>query len=833
MRVELKGFQQLAADELARHVRLAQRDALDDRQAVVLSAPTGAGKTVIATALVERLIEGDESADANPEATFLWLTDQPELNEQTRRKMLEHSSLLGADRLTVVDPAFDAETFTPGRVHFLNIQKLGRNSTFVRRGDDRAWTLWETIAHTIERRPRSFVLIIDEAHRGMAETAQERKRAQTIVQKFVKGSEGETPPVPVVVGISATPERFLDLLTGVQRTVRPPVDVAPEEVRASGLLKETLLVFHPEEEQPSDMTLLRTAAERLRDYEAAWAEYHDQGGNDKAVLPALVVQVQDRPGASSAGVSATELDRALAEIEDVIGPLDDAHVGHAFQEGADVTVGKGRSIRYVAPPDVQGDPNLRVVFFKTSLNTGWDCPRAEVMMSFRKAADHTLIAQLVGRMVRTPLARRVDTDEFLNTVSLYLPHYDRVGLEKILHRLQEDDPDFLPPIQVARGSERVRLTRDPKLDRCFEALEQVPTYDVAAVRKTSNVRRAMKLSRLLARDDIAPDALDETRASIVGFMEEARETLASSDRWTSIVNDTGTIDLRAVEWAIGAGTVAEQRTQVAATSENVEDLFRAAGRRLGEGLHKAYWRRRAEADRGDPSVHRTAKLEAFALTQHGETMRELESAAGERIATLFADAGRAIDRLPADRRDSYHQVRLTARDPEPRLMALPEHIEGRAIGRFWDRHLYVDEGGRFVYDFRSSWEERVLEIESERVGFLGWLRNEDRKDWALSVPYRWGSETRPLYPDLIIFRRVASDVVVDVLDPHDPGRDDWVPKVRGLAEYAAKHWQCFGRIEAIFLEGERVRRLDLCVESNRARALAAEGPGHLKSLFGG
>ena len=64
----------------------------------------------------------------------------------------------------------------------------------------------------------------------------------------------------------------------------------------------------------------------------------------------------------------------------------------------------------------QQDMRLRVVLFKLSLNTGWDCPRAEVMMSFRAAADATYIAQLVGRMVRTPLARRIVDVESLNTV---------------------------------------------------------------------------------------------------------------------------------------------------------------------------------------------------------------------------------------------------------------------------------------------------------------------------------------------------------------------------------------------------------------------------------
>ena len=60
-------------------------------------------------------------------------------------------------------------------------------------------------------------------------------------------------------------------------------------------------------------------------------------------------------------------------------------------------------------------------------------------MSFRRAADHTLIAQLVGRMVRTPLARRVEDDEFLGSVALFLPHYDEDGLKAIVEKLEDPD----------------------------------------------------------------------------------------------------------------------------------------------------------------------------------------------------------------------------------------------------------------------------------------------------------------------------------------------------------------------------------------------------------
>jgi len=41
---------------------------------------------VVATALMERIAAGDEETTGDVDAVFLWLTDQPELNEQTRKK---------------------------------------------------------------------------------------------------------------------------------------------------------------------------------------------------------------------------------------------------------------------------------------------------------------------------------------------------------------------------------------------------------------------------------------------------------------------------------------------------------------------------------------------------------------------------------------------------------------------------------------------------------------------------------------------------------------------------------------------------------------------------
>src|SRR5260370_34902103 len=121
-----------------------------------------------------------------------------------------------------------------------------------------------------------------------------------------------------------------------------------------------------------------------------------------------------------------------------------------------------------------------------TLTTGWDCPRAEVMMSFRRAADHTLIAQLVGRMVRTPLARRIEEDEFLGSVTLFLPHYDEDGLKDIVKKLE--DPDTGSPVKVERKSDLAVYKRAQDKPELFAALESIPTDVLDSTRPQAKTR---------------------------------------------------------------------------------------------------------------------------------------------------------------------------------------------------------------------------------------------------------------------------------------------------------------------------------------------------------
>jgi type III restriction enzyme len=89
--------------------------------------------------------------------------------------------------------------------------------------------------------------------------------------------------------------------------------------------------------------------------------------------------------------------------------------------------------------------------------------------------------------------------------------------------------------------------------------------------------------------------------------------------------------------------------------------------------------------------------------------------------------------------------------------------------------------------------EAFLEELMQEDGFVGWLRNIPRREWALCVPYELGG-TKAFYPDSIVIRKKGKSLEVDFVEPHDDSRADTLAKAEGLAEFADRYCMEFGRL---------------------------------------
>ena len=838
MRWELKEFQELAVDDLEDRIRTVSLVAAKEPQTVVLSAPTGAGKTVMLTALIERLMFGSDEYEGDPDATFLWLSDLPRINAQSRQRITEASDMLDDFDLVEVDSSFNDKTFEPGKVLFLNTQKLGRDKKLVTHGDGRSHTIWETIDNTAAERPGSFYVIIDEAHRGMGQSKRDTNRAETTVQKFLLGN-GDLNAVPIVIGVTATPERFNALIDG-QRTVSPRVDVEPVDVRESGLLKDQIVLKFSADETVNEFTLLAEAARSWEAYVKEWKAYCDAEGED-LVVPRLIVQVLNAPGGKSKDVTRTDLAVCVETINRALTtPLKAWEFAHSFDVEGPIDIGP-QTLTHVHPEQIADNDAVKVVFFKTALSTGWDCPAAEVMMSFRPAKDATYIAQLIGRMVRTPLARQVVANEHLNSVDLFLPRYDRTSVDAIVSKLTEGDYEYQPPVDVTTHS--VTLRPVDGSEEFVEAWKDLPSYLVPRRHKPKHVWRLMRLAGHLARDEIVDEPVKAAVKKCLDVLDAELAKAKADPDFAKSVQGRATVEIgKKVFGMRELTTLDDSTTGVAALDRDIHAVFTQSGRRIGEGLHEEFWRHLLEKGKpsGDEKPHkldersRLAKNQTVVLLSDQDVLDAVEAAAADLVTAWLTTHKAAIAKLPEGKRVKYKKVEGAVEQPTETTNPLPRSLVAKKPdgAKKRDKHLFVDANGEFYEEGTyTSLEAAVLSHYLADASVKYWLRNFDRKDWAIRIPWKRSTEHYAMYPDFAVFREVDGNVVVDLLDPHTTSQDDAIGKALGLCEFAKNHGTSFGRIHLIDEIDGVVRALDLKAKAVQDKLLTFTTNEQLKQLY--
>jgi len=834
MRYELIDYQREAAIIVVDRLRMG-RDLWTSSKmpsSFALSAITGAGKTVIAASVIEALFHGssDLGADADPKATFLWITDDPALNRQTRSKMLDASDLLQPKTLIEIDDGFLEQELAPQRLYFLNTQKLSKTSRLVQSGTNiRQISFWEVLGRTIKGGKANLYLILDEAHRGMKRTADRT----TIVQRLIHGEKGSNPAVPIVWGISATIDRFTKAMgETMDRTAYPHVIVDIDKVRASGLVKDFIGLDQPDEKGTFSTTLLRDAVKATRDFEVRWAAYSRAEGEPK-VLPVIVIQVPDKSDASKIG----EIVQVVESEWPGLGPIAIAHV---FGEHEPVILGS-RTIGWVQPESIQTETHIRVVLAKEAISTGWDCPRAEVLYSERPAKDATHIAQVIGRMVRQPLAHRIATDDALNSVTCYLPLFASKTLSSIKDELEgksaENGDNKVGP-EVVRDAKI--FERNPKLAaevfKFIETLPSIPAPDTFA----NPLRRAKNLVRLLADDATGPALLEDADAQLTKTLNARVDGLVAEHAPAVKAN---VIDIKTVK--VHTSKVTTTGQDAGASSRQLEthakDIDRDTRKIINgvkEGVGKAYYVHKVR--QASPSANKLdIRIEVAALLRVDGVIAEIEATATKFVQKHLTNFAVEIKNTTGATRDAFRKVQEQTTVPE--VITIELRANEKAATKTGDGldlptfkgHIYSDSKGKFPAQL-NDWEEDVITTEIARRSFVAWYRNPQRATPnSLRIAYqddagKWSS----LQVDfLIVSKRDDGTLAASIVDPHGDHLADAKAKMRALAKFADDYGERFLRIQSIAKTSDgTLRSLDL-LDANVRKAVRNFEGGKVSALF--
>ena len=804
-----------------------------------LTATTGAGKTVMAAAAIEALFFGnaDLDFDADPGAVVIWFSDDPNLNAQTYNRLYAASDKLTTNHLVTIEPPFSKPRLDPGKVYFLNTQKLNKNSLLTRgfvdestsdapamvaTPDLQGWTIWQTIANTIADDNLTLYLVLDEAHRGFNAKASSDK--PTIVRRLVNGQGAQYPPVPVVWGISATIERFRDAMKEADavkgRKALTDVTVDASLVQESGLVKDTVILDIPNESGNFDTVLVRRAARKLKDSTERWANYAKAQDDLNPVKPLLVLQTPNTPNGDDIGAA---LDTIFDEYPELTGSI----VRHVFGDHSTQKFGAWE-VEWIEPQRVEDTTQVRILVAKDAISTGWDCPRSEVMVSFRPAKDSTHITQLLGRMVRSPLARRVQGDERLNAVDCILPFFDRTTAGNVVKFLT-GQIDTMPGADKKVLYDPRELKQNKQISAAvWDAWDSLPTQTLPQ-RGARPITRLVSLAHALSKDAVRENAIseieDELQRVLDGWAVRFRPQLEKA------IEDVWTVEVQQIKGKLGQSKLTYQQFVERADERSIRAGFETAKRAFGADIAMSYANHLAGEDE-DGDELREAYVRTTALASILEVRANVDIDATELTRKWFAEHRVAIKSLTDERQQDYEDIRGMAVDPQLGELGRPRtRLEDYAgvdehgqqfVAEMVPWHLMSDENGEFPLTTLNEWERKVVHAELARPDVRGWYRNPARaaKD-SLGIAYRDPSGNwRSMHPDFVFFQEVRGVVRASIVDPHGHHLDDASLKLKALARFAAKHGIAFHRIEAISEVSGKLRVIDMQDTATRAAVLS-------------
>ena len=827
MKYTLMPYQETASDTIMERLDEAAESRDKGRPAVfALSAPTGAGKTVIATSVFERILIPSDDRVEDENAVILWLSDNPDLNEQSRYRIETASSDL-ATRTVTLDSSFNLPTFERGCIYFLNTQKLGKGTKLTggrkdtqdplfARGDTAQVTFWDTLRNTINSETHNLILVVDEAHRG---AGRQRKDKATILARMIEGHTPEgyaepVPPIPTVMGISATPGAFKTMISGMSgsRLVLDDVEVPVADVQESGLIKDIVELRIPGEEGKSfDGVFVQDAARILAATTARWDTYHEeQSGDGERVVPLMVVQMKDK-------ATPEDMYQAISAIRKGWPQIPHDCFANVYGEHDNIMAGD-TLVPYIEPQRVQERTEIRVLFAKTAISTGWDCPRAEVMVSYRTARDEAHITQVIGRMVRSPLARRIEGNDLLNSVLCILPQFDRSAAKKVVERINPDkkagdDDGAVPVVEVVIDTESLTPVENERVWDAFRSIKRM----VAPKRSDKPISMLLNLGIELERDGLLDGGMKEAEDELISIVNGnltryAKEVAVRREDILKVETQRLVFD-----YADRGLKESESGNDLYADRSVIEEAYRAAIPVFTRALADMWVDARtdelagADPDADEEECIDEARLQLAALAGVKGIAQAVSDSADDVAGDWLAKYAAELAALPDSRKAAYQPLREMAIHPshepltKPANRTVPQGTADKngnldAYPRYTDHLLTADDEKHTAPFNLNEWEAHVVATEATRSGAVGWYRNPSRASAeALTAVYYDGSSERwrNMQPDFIFFREIGGEVRPSIIDPHGHHLGDALEKLRSLSNYAAKFGDQFVQILAV------------------------------------
>ena len=375
-----------------------------NRRQVVLKAPTGAGKTVMASEMLATLTEELQSRSDLPfrQVAFIWIAPN-KLHQQSYFKMKNFFTETKLLKPVMFDELDQSDGIIhQGEVLFVNWESINSKNNLIVRDNEQGLSLYD-IARKTREENIPIIVVIDEEHLFWTKTPDKSK---AVLEKI---------NAKVEIRISATPKTKPEYLVNIDRQ-----EVIREEMIKEGVLLNPDVTSGYANDIALNEHLINKALEKRQQIADA---YKKEGVN---INPLLLIQL---PNDTTDAMTADD----TKIMEQVVQYLDEMRGINTDNHRLAVWLSKQKTNL----EDIERNDNLtEVLLFKQAIALGWDCPRAAVLLIFRKLTSDTFTVQTVGRILRMP-EQRFYRNPLLNKGYVYTD----ISKDKI--QIVADDMDYL------------------------------------------------------------------------------------------------------------------------------------------------------------------------------------------------------------------------------------------------------------------------------------------------------------------------------------------------------------------------------------------------------
>ncbi|MFC4182386.1 DEAD/DEAH box helicase [Saccharococcus thermophilus] len=712
-------YQNVAVNELLSYTKQLLNNG-EKNSLIIFKAPTGSGKTVMAAKFIKKCLKELEG-----DYCFIWISiGKGDLHLQSKAKL--EKIFQGYPMVSLLEKDYFGwkKEIDNKEIVVVNWEKIRDKDSEtdewanILMRDGEKLNFRDVLANTRET-GRKIILIIDESHIGKGTTRTEE------IKKEVNPD--------IILEMSATPKIPSGFKEHVANGKAGYVEVDIKDVIDAGMIKKKLVVnegLNKRDDMVMDLELLELAFAKRNELKKALEQ------EDSDVNPLVIIQL---PNSEEGNIKKEFVIQSLRE--------------------KGITIENRKLAIWLS--DEEDKVNLETItsntdtveflLFKQAIDTGWDCPRASILLKYRETSSETFERQTLGRILRMPEQKHYEND-VLNKAYVYT---DYIG--SVLNIIDEDfdfpDENINDIPLIAKGYENITLVtqkiKRKKKDVVKEAL-------VKAFNEIINEKGLVKLDYSLNKELLKiNDDLSQLTEKIIAQIEIETEDILQKEQIK--------------------GTEVEFQLDDFRTQRLFDKLLKKHSNAIGNDKNYMF----------NLLKENIYSLIAYYVTDIYKLRNMLIDAQRIFILNYESVFSKLISDVLAKYKELKEDDQIETTFGEPFIYTIPERdnvnsitYEKVDIGKYFYSECYLEKG-------RSKPERSFEKYLKNNLNIIRyWVKNGDNGSKYFSIPYQIKGKYSDFYPDYIV---VFEDGRIGLFETKDKLDDSQQTKAKAEALYEYIH----------------------------------------------